>query len=89
MIKIIYGVDFRAIKPVECVAEIPPRPILFIHGEEDETIPVEHAYRLLQASKDSRNQLWIASGAGHTKSYITNPEEYIGRVTAFFYTALK
>jgi dipeptidyl aminopeptidase/acylaminoacyl peptidase len=89
MIKIMYRVDFRAIKPVECVTEIAPRPILFIHGEEDETIPVEHAYRLFQASQNSQAQLWIVPGAGHTKSYITHPEEYISRVIDFFDAALK
>jgi dipeptidyl aminopeptidase/acylaminoacyl peptidase len=89
MIKIMYGVDFSAIKPVECVAKIAPRPIFFIHGEEDETIPVEHAYRLLQASQMSQDQLWIVPEAGHTKSYITHPEEYISKVTAFFDIALK
>lgn len=89
MIKIMYGVDFAAIKPVEYVDEIAPRPIFFIHGSEDETIPSEHASRLLQASQNSTNRLWIVPGAGHVKSYITYPEEYISRVAAFFDAALE
>jgi dipeptidyl aminopeptidase/acylaminoacyl peptidase len=89
MIKIMYGVDFTAIRPVKYVAEIAPRPILFIHGEEDETIPVSHAYRLLEASGNSLNELWVVEGAGHTQSYKTHPEEYIKRITEFFNGALK
>jgi dipeptidyl aminopeptidase/acylaminoacyl peptidase len=89
MIKIMYRVDFTAIRPIDSVAKITPRPIFFIHGEADETIPVAHAYRLLQASQNSQDELWIVPGAGHTKSYITHPEEYISRVTTFFDTALK
>jgi pimeloyl-ACP methyl ester carboxylesterase len=89
MIKIMYGVDFNAIKPIESVPMIEPAPVFFIHGDEDETIPVEHARRLKQASQNPRNQLWIVPGAGHTRCYVTYPEEYISRVTAFFDEALK
>jgi len=84
MVKIMYGVDFTAIKPVELVSEIAPRPILFIHGELDDTVPLEHAYRLQQASQNPENQLWVVPEAGHARSYITYPEEYINKITAFF-----
>ncbi len=87
MIKIMYRVDFTAIRPVDAVAKIVPRPVLFIHGEADATIPVTHAYRLFQASQNQQNELWVVPEAGHTKSNITRPEEYIERVTGFFDTA--
>jgi fermentation-respiration switch protein FrsA (DUF1100 family) len=89
MIKIMYGVDFAAIRPVDVVAEIKTRPILFIHGAADETIPVSHAYRLFAAAQNPLDQLWIVPGAGHTQSYKTQPEEYISKITEFFNTALK
>ena len=84
MVKIMYGVDFNAIKPVESVPRIEPRPILFIHGELDETVPLEHAYRLRAASQNPESQLWVVPEAGHVRAYITHPEEYISRITAFF-----
>jgi pimeloyl-ACP methyl ester carboxylesterase len=87
MIKIIYGVDFTAIRPVEVVAKIAPRPILFIHGEADDMIPVEHARRLLEASQNPANILWIVPG-GHTSAYHDYPIEFIERVTSFFNAAL-
>ena len=89
VVKIMYGVDFGAIKPVECVSGIKAVPIFFIHGDEDDTIPVEHARRLKQASQHTRDRLWIVPETGHTRAYINYPEEYIGRVTAFFDEALK
>jgi dipeptidyl aminopeptidase/acylaminoacyl peptidase len=89
MIKIMYGVDFAAIRPVDCVPKIAPRPILFIHGGADDVIPVAHAHRLLQASQNPENQLWIVPQAGHTSSYKSQPDEYINKVTSFFDTALK
>ena len=84
MVKIMYGVDFNAIKPVESVSRVEPRPILFIHGELDDTVPLEHAYRLQDASQNPESQLWVVPEAGHVRAYITRPEEYISRVTAFF-----
>ena len=84
VVKIMYGVDFNAIKPVELVSEIAPRPIFFIHGELDETVPLEHAYRLQQASQNPQNQLWVVPEAGHVRSYVMRPEEYMNKITTFF-----
>jgi len=89
MVKMMYGVDFTAIKPVEVVGDIAPRPILFIHGELDDTVPVVHAHSLLEASNNPLNELWVISDAGHVEAYITYPEEYMSRVTAFFDEALR
>jgi pimeloyl-ACP methyl ester carboxylesterase len=88
MVKIIYGVDFTAIRPVAVVAQIAPRPILFIHGEADDMIPADHARRLLEASGNPDNILWIVPG-GHTSAYHDYPAEFIDRVTAFFDAALR
>lgn len=89
MIKVMYGVDFASIRPVDSVAKIKSQPILFIHGDADETIPVSHAYRLFNAAHNTMDQLWIVPGAGHTQAYKTQPEEYINKITEFFDTALK
>ena len=89
MVKMMYGVDFTAIKPVEVVGDIAPRPILFIHGGLDDTVPVAHAHSLLEASNNPLNQLWLISDIGHVEAYLTYPEEYMSRVTDFFDDALR
>jgi len=89
MVKMMYGIDFTAIKPVEVVGDIAPRPILFIQGELDDTVPVAHAYSLLEASDNPLNQLWVLPDVGHVEAYVTYPEEYMSRVTAFFDDALR
>ena len=89
MIKVMFGVDFSAIRPIDCVPEINPRPIFFIHGEEDDTIPVEHAERLYHAVENPLNRLWIVPNTNHVRAYTTNSEEYIINVTEFFDTALE
>ena len=83
MIKVMYGVDFAAIRPIEAVPKIAPRPVFFIHGEDDDMIPAAHAERLYEASSNSLNELWVVTGAGHVQSFQVQPQEYIERVTAF------
>jgi fermentation-respiration switch protein FrsA (DUF1100 family) len=89
MVKMMYGIDFTAVKPVEVVADIAPRPIFFIQGELDDVVPPEHAQILLEASNNPLNQLWWLPDVGHVEAYVTYPEEYMDRVTAFFDDALR
>ena len=89
MVKIMYGVDFGAIKPVAVVAEIALRPVLCIHGELDDTVPLEHVYRLEEAAQNPLSQLWVVPETGHVRAYTTHPEEYMNRIIALFDEALK
>jgi len=89
MVKIMFGADFGAVKPIELVSKIAPRPIFFIHGEQDTNVPLEHAYRLQQASQNPENQLWIAPQASHVEAYRNHPIEYMTRITVFFDEAFK
>lgn len=91
-----YSLDFDAIQPERAVPTIAPRPILFIHGSKDQVIPVEHSRRLIVASNNPANELWIHPGMGHTegvrllgepcKEREPSPfrEEYLKKVTEFF-----
>jgi dipeptidyl aminopeptidase/acylaminoacyl peptidase len=89
MVKIIYGVDFTAVKPIEFIPEITPRPVFLIYGKLDDTVPVEHAYRMQEASRSPQTELWVLPDAGHVRAYVTHPEEYMSRITAFFDNALR
>jgi fermentation-respiration switch protein FrsA (DUF1100 family) len=89
MVKMMYGVDFTAIKPVEVVGDIAPRPIFFIQGELDDTVPAAHAQSLLAASNNPSNQLWLVPDVGHVEAYLIYPEDYLSRLTAFFDEALR
>jgi dipeptidyl aminopeptidase/acylaminoacyl peptidase len=89
MIKVMFGVDFAAIRPVDTVPEITPRPIFFIHGNADDMIPVDHAERLFAASSKNDNQLWIVPQTGHTQAFKEHPEEFMSRVISFFDESLQ
>ncbi|MEW6143330.1 MAG: alpha/beta fold hydrolase [Chloroflexota bacterium] len=55
---------FGAVSPVECIGRISPRPVLILHGDKDDTVPLDHAQRLFEAAGDPK-ELVILPGAGH------------------------
>ncbi len=55
---------FRLISPIDYVAGIAPRPLLLVHGSQDEVVDVSHAYRLYDKAGEPK-QLAIIDGAGH------------------------
>ena len=55
---------FRLVRPIEYVSGITPRPLLLVHGNQDETIDISHAHRLYDSAKEPK-QMIIIDGAGH------------------------
>ena len=55
-------------------------PILLIHGEQDERIPLSHALRLREAATHPQTRLWIVPGAGHARAFRTDPKGYLEQV---------
>ena len=56
--------EFQEICAERRIGRIAPRPILLVHGEDDPTVPVEHALRLLRASEGAA-ELCRLPKAGH------------------------
>ncbi len=56
--------NFRLVSPVNCVARISPRPLLLVHGSQDETVDVSHAYKLYAQAGEPK-QIAVIDGAGH------------------------
>jgi len=55
---------FKVVSPIKCVAGIAPRPLLLVHGSQDETVEVSHAYKLYDRAGEPK-QIIIIDGAGH------------------------
>lgn len=53
---------FTALKPEHWLPFLAPRPVGIIHGDADETVPLEHAHRLQRAGG---TELTILPGGGH------------------------
>lgn len=58
-------------------------PVLFIHGTDDDFVPVEMTYENYKACIAPKHLL-IVPGAGHGMSYILNKEEYERMVKQFW-----
>ncbi len=87
----LYGINYYAVRPVDVVAQIAPRPILFIHGDSDDYIPSSNMTTLANAARTAPNanvQTWLVPGASHAQSFNTHTQEYVARVVAFYTTAL-
>lgn len=56
--------DTYSVNPLEYIAKVAPRPLLIIHGTEDEVIPVAHAEALYKQAGDSAEFL-LLNNAGH------------------------
>jgi dipeptidyl aminopeptidase/acylaminoacyl peptidase len=55
---------FGSIAPIDYIEKISPRPLYMIHGDEDDLIPVEHAYQLYEKARMPK-EMMIIPGAGH------------------------
>jgi len=55
---------FEIVSPINWIDRVSPRPLLLVHGDADELIPLEHARRLYQKAKEPK-ELKVIPGAKH------------------------
>ncbi|HWC09613.1 MAG TPA: alpha/beta hydrolase, partial [Acidimicrobiales bacterium] len=56
--------ELGEIRPLSMIAKIPPRPLLLVHGSDDETVPLDDARALVEAAGEGV-ELRVVSSAGH------------------------
>jgi fermentation-respiration switch protein FrsA (DUF1100 family) len=56
--------DFLDILPAQYLPFVSPRPVQIVHGDQDTTVPPEHAHLLFEAACQPK-KLVILEGAGH------------------------
>ena len=59
------------------------KPVLFIHGTDDDFVPIEMTYRNYKACTAPK-QLLVVPGAGHAMSYIVDKQSYEQAVVNFW-----
>ena len=82
------GADVRAVRPVDHVAEIAPRPILIIHCLGDTVVPPDNSIRILAAAREPKQIWWVPTGK-HIQGHTVARAEYERRVVDFFDAALQ
>ena len=70
--------------PLPAVSKVSPIPLLIIHGDNDQIVPLEHA-KLLFAAAVEPKEMWVVANGGHIeafrhKEYQTKLLEYLERI---------
>jgi fermentation-respiration switch protein FrsA (DUF1100 family) len=77
------GINISEVRPVDEIASLSPRPVLIVHGERDDLIPVENAHHLYQAAQEPK-ELYLIPNAGHTNFVHAGGEAYVQKIVEFF-----
>jgi fermentation-respiration switch protein FrsA (DUF1100 family) len=56
--------DLKIVTPLDHVADVSPQPLLFVHGGQDETVPVDHARQLYEKAGNPKKFV-VIDDAGH------------------------
>jgi dipeptidyl aminopeptidase/acylaminoacyl peptidase len=59
-----WAANCQSINPINYIDKIAPRPLLLIHGSDDQVVPLEHAQRLYEKAGVPK-RLIVIDGAGH------------------------
>lgn len=82
--KLLHGYRLRDVRPIDAIAELPPRPILLLHGTNDEIIPYQHALGLREAAGGEEAVEFVTfEGAYHCGGYFSDRPGYIALVDGF------
>jgi uncharacterized protein len=85
--KMLYGLDYFTVRPVDEVAKIAPRAILFIQGAHDVDILPANMFELASAASaapDADVQTWLVPNAHHIQAYNSMRNAYVNRMVTFF-----
>ncbi len=85
-VKILGKINSDDVNPIRALSDLAPRPVLFIHGENDASIPASNSrelYAIYLKENSDKTELWEVEGAGHLESYTKNPEVYMSHVLNF------
>lgn len=87
-IPVMTGIKPENVSPLHEMKKFEKRPILFIAGDADDTIPMENSKKLWENVNNSEDQLWVVPGAKHVGAYSVVPDQYLDKVTKFFVSSL-
>lgn len=76
------GYNFHDPSPLKAVSQIKV-PLLLIHGNADDFVPVTMAHQLDKAAPDALTQLVIIDQAGHGDAKYADPDIYYQTLTTF------
>jgi len=102
MIRLLYGYNPTASRPIDQIGSIAPRPIFMTHCKKDNLIPISHMDELLAVAQNT--QTWVNENCdqhsqgldlvpenlnNHAIGYSLQPEVYTQKVIQFFSESLE
>lgn len=81
------GIDINAVRPMDVIGRISPRPVFIVHGLADRVVPPDNSRRNFDAARQPK-ELWLVPDAAHGQAHTVAKAEYERRVIAFFNSAL-
>ncbi len=85
--RMLYGLDYFTVRPVDEVAKIAPRAILFIQGANDGDILPSNMFELASAASAAPGadvQTWLVPNAHHIQAYNSMRNAYVNHMVTFF-----
>ena len=77
-----------ALSPLPVMHGIAPVPLLIVHADKDEVVPLHHARALHKAAKDPR-ELWIVKDGRHMDTFVSHGDEPRHKLLKFFDRCLR
>jgi fermentation-respiration switch protein FrsA (DUF1100 family) len=77
------NVEVSQVDSARDLAALSPRPVLIIHGVDDQLFPFYHAQRMYDSAQEPKD-LWLIEGLGHANPISGREAEYRERVIGFF-----
>ncbi len=84
----LYRSDVDALQPLRAMSRVAPTPVLLIHGELDQDVPVARTLNLAAASLCEGNTVWIVPEVGHCEAYRDDPDLYLRHCLSFVDAAI-
>jgi pimeloyl-ACP methyl ester carboxylesterase len=78
---VLYDINLGDLAPERDVAKL-GYPVLVIHGEADERIPIAEGRRVYEAAPPG-SEFWSLPSATHADGFNASPDEYVRRVQAY------
>ena len=88
MNRALHGYSYAHVRPVDVIAQIPPRPVLLLHGTEDSIVPFSEAELLVEAVGRDHVEFVPFDGADHCGGYFADRPGYIALVDDFLRRSL-
>jgi pimeloyl-ACP methyl ester carboxylesterase len=80
----VFGPPLDAVRPVDRLCSLDPRPILLIYGSDEHAARYDLTRRMLGAVCGDNNEHWIVPHASHGQYAVTAPEELRRTLVDFF-----